>query len=81
VPTWWHEHHRWRRPPGGPDGRGLLPAGQLLTPEVWARRHRGTVWLLWLHVAGIAVFAVVRGLGVAHGLHHPAAVRAPWKWA
>ena len=31
--------------------RGLLPSGQLLTPEVWARRHRGIVWLLWLHVA------------------------------
>jgi hypothetical protein len=34
--------------------RGLLPSGQLLTPEVWARRHRGIVWLLWLRVAGIA---------------------------
>jgi hypothetical protein len=35
-------------------GLGLLPHGQLLTPEVWARRHRGIVWLLWAHVAGIA---------------------------
>jgi hypothetical protein len=48
--------------------RGLLPSGQLLTPEVWARRHRGIVWLLWLHVAGIAAFAVARGNGLGHGL-------------
>jgi len=51
----------------GRAGRGLLPTGQLLTPEVWARRHRGIVWLLWAHVAGIAAFAVVRGYGLAHG--------------
>ena len=50
----------------GRAGRGLLPTGQLLTPEVWARRHRGIVWLLWAHVAGIAVFAVVRDYGLAH---------------
>ena len=34
-----------------------MPTGQLLTPEVWARRHRGIVGLLWLHVAAIAAFA------------------------
>jgi diguanylate cyclase len=49
-------------------GRGLLPSGQLLTPEVWRRRHRGIVWLLWAHVAGVALFAVARGRGLAHGL-------------
>jgi hypothetical protein len=49
-------------------GRGLLPTGQLLTPEVWAQRHRGIVWLLWLHVAGIVAFATLRGYGVLHGL-------------
>ena len=103
----------------GRAGRGLLPTGQLLTPEVWARRHRGIVWLLWAHVAGIAVFAVVRGYGLAHAatesslvvvfalaatspprgrrarasaavlgpitasavIVHPAAERAPLKWA
>jgi hypothetical protein len=42
----------------------VLPTGQLLTPEVWARRHRGIVWLLWLHVAGIAVFALAEASGV-----------------
>jgi hypothetical protein len=52
----------------GRAGRGLLPSGQLLTPQVWARRHRGIVWVLWAHVAGIVVFAVLRGYGVVHGL-------------
>jgi hypothetical protein len=50
----------------GRAGRGLLPTGQLLTPEVWARRHQGIVWLLWAHAAGIAVFAAIRGYGLAH---------------
>src|ERR687898_1793388 len=49
-------------------GRGLLPTGQLLTPEVWARRHRGILWLLWLHVGGVAVFALARGEGLAHAV-------------
>ena len=52
----------------GRAGRGLVPTGQLLTPEVWARRHRGIVWLLWLHVLGVAVFALTRGTGLTHAL-------------
>jgi hypothetical protein len=52
----------------GRAGRGLMPTGQLLTPEVWARRHRGIVWLLWLHVGGVAVFALVRGKTVGHAV-------------
>jgi hypothetical protein len=55
-------------------GRGLLPSGQLLTPKVWERRHRGIVWLLWLHVAGLAAFAVVRGYGLLHGLQEASLV-------
>jgi hypothetical protein len=55
-------------------GRGLLPSGQLLTPEVWERCHRGIVWLLWLHVAGLAAFAVVRGYGLLHGLQEASLV-------
>ena len=46
----------------------MLPTGQLLTPEVWARRHRGILWLLWLHVGGVAVFALARGKGLAHAV-------------
>jgi diguanylate cyclase (GGDEF)-like protein len=45
-----------------------VPTGQLLTPDVWARRHRGIVWLLWLHVGGVVVFALVRGYGLGHAL-------------
>jgi diguanylate cyclase (GGDEF)-like protein len=45
-----------------------VPSGQLLTPAVWAQRHRGIVWLLWLHVAGVAVFALVRGKTVGHAV-------------
>jgi diguanylate cyclase len=52
----------------GRAGRGLVPTGQLLTPEAWARRHRGIVWLLWLHVAGVAVFALTSGKSLAHTL-------------
>jgi len=58
----------------GRAGRGLVPTGQLLTPEVWARRHRGIVWLLWLHAAGIAAFAVARGNGLGHGLEEASLV-------
>ncbi|HEV3464541.1 MAG TPA: GGDEF domain-containing protein [Actinomycetota bacterium] len=52
----------------GRAGRGLLPSGHLLTTEVWARRHRGIVWLLWLHVAAVAAFALLRGRGPAHAV-------------
>src|SRR4029453_1676003 len=52
----------------GRAGRGLLPTGQLPTPEVWTRRHRGIVWLLWAHVAGIVAFTMLRGYGLIHGL-------------
>jgi diguanylate cyclase (GGDEF)-like protein len=64
VPTWWQGTIIGAVMQAVRSGRGLLPSGQLLTPEVWERRHRGIVWLLWLHVAGLAAFAVVR-----YGLH------------
>jgi diguanylate cyclase (GGDEF)-like protein len=54
--------------------RAALPHGQLLTPEVWARRHRGIVVLLWLHVAALTGFGVARGKGLAHSLQEAAAV-------
>jgi hypothetical protein len=60
----------------GRTGRGLLPTGQLLTPEVWARRHPGIIVLLWLHVAGVAVFAVLRGRALVHGLLEASMVAA-----
>jgi diguanylate cyclase (GGDEF)-like protein len=40
--------------------RGLLPQGGALPEDVWARRHRGIVVLLWVHVPGLFVFTLVR---------------------
>jgi diguanylate cyclase len=54
--------------------RAALPHGQLLTPEVWQRRHRGIVVLLWLHVGAVVAFAVARGRGLAHGAQESALV-------
>jgi diguanylate cyclase (GGDEF)-like protein len=54
--------------------RAALPHGQLLTAEVWARRHRGIVVLLWLHVAALTGFGVARGKGLSHSLQEGAAV-------
>ena len=39
-----------------------LPQGHLLESGEWARRHRGIVWLLWLHAIGLPAF----GLLTAH---------------
>jgi diguanylate cyclase (GGDEF)-like protein len=54
--------------------RGVLPHGQLLTPEVWARRHRGIVVLLCLHATALTVFGVLRGAGVSHSVREAAVV-------
>jgi diguanylate cyclase len=54
--------------------RAAVPHGQLLTPEVWGRRHRGIVVLLWLHVAALTGFGVVRGKGLSHSLQEGALV-------
>jgi diguanylate cyclase (GGDEF)-like protein len=48
--------------------RGALPHGQLLTPEVWERRHKGIVVLLWLHVVAVVVFGLVRGYSPQHSI-------------
>lgn len=47
--------------------RRLFPEGRALPEEVWQRRHRVMVGLLWFHAAAIVVFAVVRGYGLRHG--------------
>ena len=67
-----------------PTGRGLarlrdglkncLPEGSTLPDDVWARRHRGILVLLWFHVPGLFVFALAQGAGVVHGLVEAAAV-------
>jgi diguanylate cyclase (GGDEF)-like protein len=40
--------------------RGLLPQGGALPEDVWARRHRGIVVLLWVHVPGLFLFTFLR---------------------
>ncbi|MEY2454374.1 MAG: hypothetical protein QOD92_3948 [Acidimicrobiaceae bacterium] len=48
--------------------REWLPRGSTLSDEVWARRHRGILTLLWLHLPGILVIGIVHGVGLLHVL-------------
>jgi diguanylate cyclase (GGDEF)-like protein/PAS domain S-box-containing protein len=48
--------------------RELLPRGQTLPPEGWARRHRALLIILWAHVAVLPVFSLLRGLPVQTSL-------------
>ena len=74
LPTWWHERDHRCRGQGGTDPPGTAALRPAPHARVWARRHRGIVWLLWLHVAGIAAFAVARGNGLGHGLEEASLV-------
>ena len=58
----------WRR------FREALPEGRAIADEVWHRRHRGLVVLLWLHVPLIFVYAMVQNKGLVHSLHESALV-------
>ena len=51
-----------------------LPSGGALPDEVWRRRHRGILTLLWLHVPGVAIFAMTRHESIVHSLEEAAAV-------
>jgi hypothetical protein len=46
----------------------ILPKGRSLPEEIWRRRHRGILVLLWAHAVGIACFGVLRGHGLVHSL-------------
>jgi hypothetical protein len=48
--------------------RLALPEGCTLPEDAWTRRHRAIVVLLWLHVIGIAVFALLAEGALGHGL-------------
>ena len=48
------------------DVRDWLPRGQSLAEGVWRTRHRSLTRLLYLHVAGIFVFAVASGFSPGH---------------
>ncbi len=58
-----------------PQGKALvmrawraLPKGGLLPEEVWRRRHRGIVGLLWINVIGVVLLAVANGYGLVHSV-------------
>ena len=43
--------------------RTAIPEGRSLPEDVWQRRHRGLLILLWLHAVGLPAFALMKGLG------------------
>ena len=48
--------------------REALPRGGRLPDDLWEARHRTVLIVLWLHVAGVPVFGLVRGYSPAHVL-------------
>src|SRR5262245_56013073 len=52
----------------------LIPEGRPLPPAVWRRRHWGIVILLWAHVLGLAVFAILAGAEPRHAFAESGAV-------
>lgn len=54
-----------------------LPKGGSLSDDVWRRRHRVIIWLLWAHVVGLAIFGYLMGFGVAHSLAEASLVAIP----
>jgi len=55
----------------------FLPEGRRLTEEVWAQRHRGLTWLLWLHVPALFGFALFRGYDAGYALGQVSLVAIP----
>jgi hypothetical protein len=53
---------------------GILPTGDSLPRETWLRRHRHICLLLWLHVFGVPVFAVLRREPLSHAVIEGAVV-------
>ena len=49
-----------------------LPTGRTLPDDVWRRRHRALLTVLWLHVVGLTLFAWLRGYDLIHALEHGA---------
>ena len=46
--------------------RNALPEGRTLPEELWTRRHKGILVVLWVLAGLIPVFALARGVSVAH---------------
>lgn len=57
--------------------RRSLPRGRLLSEALWTRRHRSIVILLWLHVVGLGIFALLMGASPDHAVSESALVAVP----
>ena len=51
-----------------------LPQGRTLPAAQWRARHRALVWLLWAHVAGLPIVALLYGRGLSSALADGAVV-------
>src|SRR3954452_7837266 len=49
-------------------GMAKLAQGRTLPAEQWEHRHRGMLILLWVHVAGLPVVALLYGMGPGESL-------------
>ncbi|HEX2266749.1 MAG TPA: PAS domain-containing sensor histidine kinase [Actinomycetota bacterium] len=66
--------------------RQALPQGRTLPPDVWRRRHRTMLAILWLHAPGLAIFGLYQGFSVAHSVFEASVIAAfaflatlPWR--
>src|SRR4051812_33789670 len=46
--------------------RDTLPAGKTLPPDVWLRRHRAMVVLVWVHAVALPLYGLTRGYPLWH---------------
>jgi hypothetical protein len=46
--------------------RAVLPKGSPIDDEVWTQRHRAVLILVWLHVAGLGAYGLIRGYPLWH---------------
>ena len=54
----------------------ILPHGKTLPEEEWRARHRALVWLLWAHVVGLPIVALLYGFSLPHALLEGSVVAA-----
>ena len=48
--------------------RAALPVGNTLPYDIWLRRHRALVVLLWMMSAGLVIYALLQGFTPVHAL-------------
>jgi PAS domain S-box-containing protein len=49
-----------------------LPHGRTLPEDVWQRRHRALLVILWIHAVGLPIFALGYGFSLFHSIAHGA---------